>query len=73
MKRATKIALINGLIAAGLVFFGAFTSGTITPTVMIAASAAAITAFLTNIKAFIDNSRKKKTNVTMGVLNFYGF
>lgn len=72
MKRATKIAILNAAIAGGLVFFGAFMSGTITTTATVGAAAAAGTTFLMNLKTFFENVRNKKGAVSMGVFNFYG-
>lgn len=52
MQTKTKLALINSAIAAGLVFAGAFSDGSITSVGLVAAASAAIITFLSNLKDF---------------------
>lgn len=72
MKRATEIAILNSAIAAGLVFAGAFVTGQISLSAIIAAAAAAMLTFLTNLKQFFANIKHKKGMISLGLFNFYG-
>lgn len=72
MRKATRIALINSGIAAGLVFLGAFSTGHITTQAVIAAIAAGGTTFLTKMKEYLKRIESKKAQVRPGILTFYG-
>ena len=60
MQIKTKLALINSLIAGGLVFLGAFASGYITLTGVIAAGSASGIVFLTKMQDFFKTASRIK-------------
>ena len=72
MKKAMKYALINSLIAGGLVFAGAFTDGKVTGVGIISALSASIIIFLTKIRDYFGNIKNKKACIKAGVFTFYG-
>lgn len=60
MKKSLKYAIINGIIAGGLVFLGAFTDGYITVIGIIAAFSAAGIIFLTKLRDYYGKIENKK-------------
>lgn len=60
VDKKTKLALINAVIAGGLVFAGSFSSGTVTSQGVIAALSATIIIFLTKMKDYLHKIQNKK-------------
>jgi hypothetical protein len=63
MNSKTKYAMINSIIAGGLVFVGAFSDGSVSPVAFISALSASIAVFLTGLKTHFNKS---------GIVKFYG-
>ncbi len=73
MKTKTKVALINALIAGGLVFAGAFVGGNISKTDIVAALGASAIIFLTKMKdyyATCEETKKKPVKLTKCLFEF---
>ena len=60
MKKRLKLALLNALIAGGLVFLGSFTSGYISWQGVIASLSASLIVLLTKMREYLNLQKSKK-------------